>query len=159
MRTDPLLELAAVTRAGRVVSAERTAASGFMPPLHAHPADEVAHVVEGRVTLFAGAEVVRLGAGETFVVATGVAHTLRVESRQARIVFTTFAGSAGCYEDFLRATGPVTVGPSGSAVWAGVEDARAVGAVAAAASVRVYGPPGLLPAGAAARARATQGTE
>lgn len=148
MRTDSLLEVAAVTRAGRVVTAERTVASGFMPPLHAHLADEVVHVVEGRVTLFAGSEVVRLGEGETFVVAESVAHTLRVESRQARIVLTTFAGSAGRYEDFLRATGPVTVGPSGSAVWAGVEDARTVGAVATAASVTVYGPPGMLPAGA-----------
>jgi hypothetical protein len=125
-----------------------------MPPLHAHPADEVVHVVEGSLTVFAGSDVVRLGAGETFVVAAGVAHTLRVDSHQARIVFTTFAGSAGRYEDFLRATGPVTVGPSGSAVWAGVEDARTVGAVAAAANVSVYGPPGLLSARAEKAPRA-----
>jgi mannose-6-phosphate isomerase-like protein (cupin superfamily) len=154
MRNDSLLEVAAVSRAGRVVTAERTAASGFMPPLHAHPADEVVHVVEGSLTLFAGPEAVTLGPGETFVVAEGVAHTLRVESRQARMVFTTFAGSAGRYEDFLRATGPVTLGPSGSAVWAGVEDARTVGAVAAAANVSVYGPPGMLPAGAETAPRA-----
>jgi quercetin dioxygenase-like cupin family protein len=154
MRTDSLLEVAAVTRAGRVVTAERTVAPGFMPPLHAHPADEVVHVLEGRVTVFAGSEVVRLGEGETFVVAESVAHTLSVESRQARIVFTTYANSAGRYEDFLRATGPVTVGPSGSPVWAGAEDARAVGAVAAAAGVSVYGPPGMLPAGAEIAVRA-----
>ena len=154
MRTDSLLELAAVSHPGRIVTAERTAAAGFMPPLHAHPADEVVHVVEGSLTIFAGPEAVRLGAGETFVVAEGVAHTFRVESRQARIVFTTFAGSAARYDDFLRATGPVTLGPSGATVWAGVEDARTVGAVAAAANVSIYGPPGLLPAGAETAPRA-----
>jgi quercetin dioxygenase-like cupin family protein len=154
MPTDSLLELAAVSPTGRIVTAKSTAASGFMPPLHVHPADEVVHVVEGCLTIFAGPEAVRLGAGETFVVAEGVAHTLRVESRQARIVFTTFAGSAGRYEDFLRATGPVTLGPSGSAVWAGIEDVRSVGAVAAAANVSVYGPPGMLPEGAETAARA-----
>jgi quercetin dioxygenase-like cupin family protein len=155
MRTDSLLEPAVgASAAERIVSVERTDPSGFMPPLHAHPADEVVHVVAGCLTIFAGPEPVRLGAGETFVVAEGVAHTLRVESKQARIVFTTFSGSAGRYEDFLRATGPVTAGPSGSAVWAGVEDARTVGAVAAAANVSVYGPPGMLPAAAETASRA-----
>ena len=154
MRTDSLLEVAAVSRMGRVVTAERTAASGFMPPLHAHAADEAIHVVEGGLTVFAGADVVAVEAGETFVVAKGVAHTFRVESSGARIAFSTFAASAGRYDDFLRATGPVTVGPSGSPVWAGVEDARTVGAVAAAANVSEYGPPGMLPAGAEPAARA-----
>ena len=154
MRTDSLLEVAAVSRAGRVVTAERTIASGVMPPLHAHAADEAVHVVEGRLAVFAGADVVALEAGETFVVAEGVAHTFRVESGGARVVFSTFAASASRYDEFLRATGPVTLGPSGSPVWAGVEDARAVGAVAAAAGVSVYGPPGMLPAGAEPAARA-----
>ena len=154
MRTDSLLELAAVSRAGRVVTAERTVPAGFMPPLHAHAAGEVVHVVEGRLTVFVGAETVNLEAGETFVVPEGVAHTLRVESSQVRLVFTTFARSAGRYEDFLRATGPVTLGQSGSAVWAGGEDARTAGAVAAAANVSVYGPPGMLPTGAETASRA-----
>jgi mannose-6-phosphate isomerase-like protein (cupin superfamily) len=154
MRTDSLLEVAAVSRTGRVVTAERTAASGFMAPLHAHAADEAIHVVEGRLTVFAGADVVTLEAGETFVVAERVAHTFRVGPSGARIVFSTFAASASRYDGFLRATGPVTVGPSGSAVWAGVEDARAVVAVAAAANVSVYGPPGMLPARAETAVRA-----
>ena len=148
MRTGSLLETAAVSRSGRVVTAERTASAGFMPPLHAHAADEAIHLVEGRITVFAGADVVALGEGETFVVPEGVAHTFRVDSGRARLVLSTFAASAARYEDFLRATGPVTVGPSGAAVWAGIDDARAVGAAAAAANISVYGPPGLLPAGA-----------
>jgi hypothetical protein len=154
MGTDSLLEIAAVSRAGRVVTAERTAPSGFMPPLHAHAAVEAIHVVEGRLTVFAGTDVVALEAGETFVVAEHVAHTFRVDSNGARIVFSTFAASAARYDDFLRATGPVTLGPSGSPVWAGVEDARAVAAVAAAAGISVYGPPGMLPAGAEIAVRA-----
>lgn len=154
MPTGSLLEIAAGSRTGRVVTSEQTAASGFMPPLHAHAADEAIHLVEGRLTVFAGADVVTLGEGEAFVVAEGVRHTFRVDSSQVRMVFSTFAASAARYEDFLRATGPVTVGPSGAAVWAGSEDARAVGAVAAAAGISVHGPPGLTPTDAEIAAQA-----
>jgi hypothetical protein len=153
MPTGSLLEIAAVSRTGRVVTAEQIASSGFMPPLHAHAADEAIYLVEGRLTVFAGADVVTLGEGEAFVVAEGVKHTFRVDSSRARMVFSTFAASAGRYEDFLRATGPVIVGPSGAAVWAG-EDARAVGAVAAAAGISVHGPPGLMPTDAEIAAQA-----
>lgn len=126
MRTDSFLALAAgASAAGRVVSVERTDAAGFMPPLHAHPVDEAVHVVEGSLTIFAGREVVSLDAGQTFVVAGGVAHTFRVESRQARAVFATLTGSAGRYEDFLRATGPVALDSAGSPAWARNEDASA----------------------------------
>jgi quercetin dioxygenase-like cupin family protein len=155
MPTDSLLELAAgASAAGRVVSVERTDASGFMPPLHAHPADEAVHVVEGSLTIFAGHEVVSLDAGHTFVVAGGVAHTFRVESRQARAIFATLTGSAGRYEDFLRATGPVALDSAGAPIWARSEDASATGAVAAAAGVSLVGPPGALPAGVRIAARA-----
>jgi mannose-6-phosphate isomerase-like protein (cupin superfamily) len=155
MERNSLLELAAAASPpGRVASVERTAGEGFMAPLHAHSRDEAVHVLEGRIMVLAEAEIAILGPGETFVVPEGVAHTLRVESPRARAVFATFTASAGRYEDFLRATGPVCIGPSGSPVWAGVEDARGVGAVAAAANVTVYGPPGLLPVDAQIAAHA-----
>jgi quercetin dioxygenase-like cupin family protein len=154
MRTDPLLEPAAASGTGRVVSVERVAASGFMAPLHSHAADEAVHVAEGSLTIFAGADVATFAAGETFVVPAGVAHTFRVESTRARIVFSTYAPSAGRYEDFLRAAGPVTTGRSGAAEWAGLEDAATVAALAAAANVSVHGPPGMLPAGAEPASRA-----
>jgi len=137
-----------------VAVVESATSSGFMAPLHAHDADEAVHVVEGGITLYAGEKTVRLEAAETFLVPRGVAHTYRADSSPARSLFTTVTPSAGRYEDFLRATGPVTVGPSGAAVWAGSEDARAVGAVATAASISVYGPPGLLPTGAETAAQA-----
>lgn len=133
---------------GRIASVEVSAAPGFMAPLHAHAADEAVHVLEGRLTVLAGDETVRIGPGETFVVGQGVAHTYRADVR-ARFVFTTFTPSAGRYESFLRATGPVA--PGGA--WSTDEDAATVAAVAAAAEISVFGPPGLLPPGVE-RARA-----
>lgn len=143
----PLLERVATTApvaGGRLAAIESSASPGFMAPLHAHAADEAVHVLEGSMTVYAGEEVVRLGAGETFVVRQGVAHTYRTGPDGARSVFTTFARSAGRYEDFLRAAGPL---PAGAPAWSD-EDAAAVGAVAAAADVTVFGPPGVLPADA-----------
>ncbi|MGH3042252.1 MAG: cupin domain-containing protein [Gaiellaceae bacterium] len=141
----PLLERIATTApvsGGRLAAVESSASPGFMAPLHAHAADEAVHVLEGSMTVYAGEEVVRLAAGETFVVRQGVAHTYRTGPDGARSVFTTFARSAGRYEDFLRAAGPL---PAGAPAWAGDDDAAAVTAVAAAAGVAVLGPPGLLP--------------
>jgi quercetin dioxygenase-like cupin family protein len=139
-----LLERVATTApvsGGRLAAIECSASPGFMSPLHAHAADEAVHVLEGSMTVYAGEEVVRLVAGETFVVRQGVAHTYRTGPDGARSVFTTFARSAGRYEDFLRAAGPL---PAGAPAWSD-EDAAAVGAVAAAADVTVFGPPGVLP--------------
>lgn len=157
MRDETLLErLAAAvpTGDGRVAAVETSTSSGFMAPLHAHEADEAVHVLEGSITIFAGAGTARLEAGATFVVPQGVAHTFRADSPRARAVFTTFTPSAGRYEDFLRAAGPVAFGPSGAAEWSRDEDAGAVAAIAAAAQVTVLGPPGWLPAGAESSARA-----
>jgi Cupin domain len=135
-------------RFGRIASAEVLAAPGFMAPLHAHPADEAVHVLEGRLTVYAGDETVRIGRGETFVVRQGVAHTYRVDVG-ARVVFTTLTRSAARYESFLWATGPVAAGGT----WSTKEDEATVTAVAAAAEISVFGPPGLLPPGSE-RARA-----
>ena len=127
---------------GRIASVEVSAAAGFMPPLHAHGADEAVHALEGRLTVYAGVETVRIGPGETFVVRRGVAHTYRADSH-ARAVFTTFTASAGRYESFLRAAGPV----ASDGTWSTEDDAATVTAVAAAAGVSVLGPPGMLPPG------------
>jgi hypothetical protein len=98
-------------------------------------------VLEGRITVHAGDEVATLGPGDTFVVPEGVAHTYRVDSTQARAVFTTFTASAAWYEGFLRATGPAAPDPK----WSTEEDAATVRAVSAAAEIAVFGPPGMLP--------------
>ncbi len=127
---------------GRLVSVESSASAGFMAPLHAHEADEAVHVLEGSVTVYAGEDAVRLAAGETFVVRQALVHTFRAESARTRLVFTTFARSAARYEDFLRAAGPVVAGTG----WSADEDAATVAAVATAARITVFGPPGTLPA-------------
>ncbi len=126
----------------RLASVEISVSEGFMAPLHAHGADEALHVLEGCLTVYAGEETIRVGPGQTFVVPQGVVHTFRTEVR-SRSVFTTFTSSASRYEHFLRATGPV----SADRAWSTDEDAATVQAVAAAAEISVYGPPGTLPPG------------
>jgi hypothetical protein len=130
---------------GRRVSVEVTTSAGFMPPLHAHEADEAVEVLEGELTVYSAKAVVHIGAGETFVVPAGTAHTFRAE-RDTRSVFTTFTPSASRYESFLHAAGPVAVGGG----WSTDEDAVAVRAVAIAARISLQGPPGTLPAARAA---------
>jgi quercetin dioxygenase-like cupin family protein len=156
MRSETLpRELAAMpARNGRLAAVEATASAGFMTPLHAHGSEEAVRVLAGSMTIFAGEDVVRLGSGETFVVAAGIAHAHRAETPGTRAIFTTFARSAGRYEDFLRAAGPVAVDPSGAPTWSHDEDAGAVAAIAAAAEVTVLGPPGMLPTGSRDSARA-----
>ena len=125
-----------------------SAPAGFMAPLHAHAAAEAVRVLEGSITVFAGSEAVRLTRGETLLVPQGVAHTIRIESSDTRVVFGTSTPSASRYQDFLRAVGQPASG------WAQVEDEAAVTAVAGAAGVTVLGHPGTLPADAELPARA-----
>jgi quercetin dioxygenase-like cupin family protein len=149
MRETTLLEeMAEVPATGgrRPAVVESSAPAGFMTPLHTHRSDEAVHVLEGRMTIFAGADAIRLEPGETFVVAEGVAHAFLAESSRTRAVFTTYASSPGRYGDFLRAAGPVAIDPFGAPAWSHDEDAGAIAAIAAAADVTVLGPPGTLPA-------------
>jgi quercetin dioxygenase-like cupin family protein len=69
------------------------------PPLHTHPEDESYIVLDGRLTVQAGADRFSLAAGGIAVVPMGVAHTFRVESDTARVlVLSTPAG----LERFVR---------------------------------------------------------
>src|SRR5947209_16480754 len=69
------------------------------PPLHTHPQDESYVVLDGRLTVHAGATRFQLGAGTIAAVPAGVAHTFRVESDTARVlVLSTPAG----IERFVR---------------------------------------------------------
>jgi quercetin dioxygenase-like cupin family protein len=63
------------------------------PPLHTHPQDESYVVLDGRLTVQAGAERFELGTGGIAVVPMGVAHSFRVDSETARVlVLSTPAG-------------------------------------------------------------------
>ena len=137
-----------------MVSIEIHASAGFMAPLHAHEADEVVEVVAGGMTVFAGGDSICLRAADAFIVAKGVRHTFRAEASGTRAAFTTLTHSAGSYEAFLRASGPVAHDSSGSPAWATDEDEAAVRAIAHAANVVVIGPPGMLSADAELAARA-----
>jgi quercetin dioxygenase-like cupin family protein len=63
------------------------------PPLHTHPQDESYTVLDGRLTVQAGADRFALHAGGIAVVPAAVAHTFRVESDTAHVlVLSTPAG-------------------------------------------------------------------
>jgi len=69
------------------------------PPLHTHPQDESYIVLNGQLTVHAGADRFELAPGGIGVVPTGVAHTFRVDSDTARVlVLSTPAG----IEQFVR---------------------------------------------------------
>jgi quercetin dioxygenase-like cupin family protein len=122
---------------------ETTLAAGVMPPLHVHEVDEAFHVFEGSVVVYAGAETVRLEAGQSFVAPASVPHTHRAATERVRWLSLTFASSAGRYEDFVRAVGtPVDEGGAEPAV----EEEAALLAFAAPSGIAVLGPPGMLPA-------------
>lgn len=121
---------------------ESTLSAGLMPPLHAHDEDEVFHVLEGSVTVYAGDETVELEAGDSYVAPGGVPHTHRAAGDRARWLSLTFVSCAGLYEDFVRAVG-TPLGAGGVAPTA--EDEAALLAYGAPNGIAVLGPPGMLP--------------
>ena len=134
----------------RTVMIESELAYGEMPPLHVHSADESFHVFEGSLTIYLDEDVVRLEAGETLVAPSGVPHTYRAESAQARVLTMSRVDSAARYDDFLRAV--ARPGDSEAPAWATDEDEATVSAIAGAAGITVLAAPGRLPAARAASA-------
>lgn len=114
-----------------------------MPPLHVHEEDEVFHVLEGSILVYAGEERVHLGSGQTFVARRGVPHTYRGGSDRSRVLTMTFTRSVQGYHDFLRAVAR-PVDSSGQPLADGGE-VTALAAIAEASGIIVLGPPGMLP--------------
>jgi quercetin dioxygenase-like cupin family protein len=84
---------------GRYALIEFLFPRGASPPRHTHPQDESYIVVDGQLTVQAGARRFELGPGGTAAVPMGVAHTFRVDSETARVlVLSTPAG----LERFVR---------------------------------------------------------
>ena len=127
---------------------ERKMTAGEMPVLHVHEEDEAFYVIEGRMTIHAGNETVRLEAGDVFLAPKRVPHTYRADSQRVRYLAVAFVRSVGGYEDFLRAVGtpPVEAKPSESQSWLGGDEVAALAATASANRISVLGPPGALPA-------------
>lgn len=141
-------------RSARISVVERRMGAGDMAPLHVHPDDEVFEVLEGALTLFIGEDTARLEPGDAFVAPAGVAHTQRADTKHVRYLAGSFVRSPSRYEDFLRAVGrPVEPAESGAALdWPSPDEEAALAAIAAANAITVLGPPGALPAAAAAAA-------
>src|SRR3954447_19542170 len=79
------------------------------PPRHTHPQDESYVVLDGRITVQAGAQRFELAPGGAAAVPMGVAHTFRVDSETARVlVLSTPAG----LERFLRDGGVPAEAPT-----------------------------------------------
>ena len=144
----PLLEQVAAARRlgpdGRILTVvETTLAAGLMPPLHAHEHYEAFHFLEWSVVVYAGAETVRLEAGDSYVAPSSVPHTHRAATERARWLSMTFVSSAGRYEDFVRAVGTP---PADGGATPTPEDEAVFLAFAAPSGIAVLGPPGMLPA-------------
>jgi quercetin dioxygenase-like cupin family protein len=79
------------------------------PPLHTHPQDESYVVLEGHLTVHAGAQRFELDAGGAATVPMGLPHTFRVDSDTARVlVLSTPAG----LERFVRDAGIPAAAPT-----------------------------------------------
>jgi mannose-6-phosphate isomerase-like protein (cupin superfamily) len=118
---------------------EHELAGREMPPLHVDTEDEAYRVLEGRILVHVHDRQVRLAAGDSFVVAAGLAHTVEADSERARFLTMTFTSSPSSYEAFSRAVAS-TDAP------AGPEDEPLVRGLGTAAGITVLGPPGALPA-------------
>jgi mannose-6-phosphate isomerase-like protein (cupin superfamily) len=124
-------------------------APGDQPPLHVHEReDEGFYVLEGELTLWVGdAEPVVLGPGEFALAPRGIPHTYRVTGEAPAVMLVTADGFAG----FVRDAGvpaerhelPVLDGPP---------DVERLARIAADHGITLLGPPGMLPAQAAAAA-------
>ena len=94
---------------GRFTATEFLLPRHASPPLHTHPQDETYVVLDGRLTVRAGADRFELQPGGVGVVPMGVPHTFRVDSDGARvIVLSTPAGIEG----FVREGGVPAAAPT-----------------------------------------------
>ena len=107
-----IIRVPGVAVEGRFAVIEFLLPHGASPPLHTHPQDESYILLEGRMTVQAGAQIAELQPGAVMIVPGGVAHSFAVHSDTAHVlVMSTPAG----IERFVRdgsvpATTPVLPG-------------------------------------------------
>ena len=95
--------------AGRYALIEFLFPKHASPPRHTHPQDESYVVLEGHLTVNAGAQRFELDAGGAATVPMGLPHTFRVDSDTARVlVLSTPAG----LERFIRDAGIPAAAPT-----------------------------------------------
>lgn len=106
------LKLTGEQTGGRFALWEGVLPRGAAPPLHSHPQDETFYVLDGDITVWVVEPALaegrawvqtharRCGAGAAAFAPAGMAHTFRIESDTARMLFlSTPAG----IEDYIRA--------------------------------------------------------
>jgi quercetin dioxygenase-like cupin family protein len=74
-----------------------TLAAGAVVPQHAHPNEQIATVLAGRLRFHVGGEEREVGAGESVLIAGGVPH--RVDALEDSVVLDVFAPRR---EDWIR---------------------------------------------------------
>lgn len=94
---------------GRFSQVEVDDPRGSAPPLHIHhQEDETFYVLDGELTLFAGADRIDAGAGDFVFVPSGITHTYLVRSERARMLITF---SPAGFEDAFVELGVPADGP------------------------------------------------
>ena len=67
---------------GAVGIVELVSPAGYETPLHVHTDDEAFYVLEGKMTLFVGDQVIKLGPGSYAFAPRGIPHGFRFEGPQ-----------------------------------------------------------------------------
>lgn len=84
------------------------------PPPHTHEQDEVIYVVEGELTMIAGAERINVQAGALAYILARCIHTFRVDSPEARLLnFYLPGGFEGVITELGAPAGSRVIPPSG----------------------------------------------
>ena len=128
-------------RHSEVLLIERSAPTGFMPPLHRRDEEETYRVISGSVIFFVDDQVVEAGEGDVVVARRGAARTFMATSASARWLVQTRVSSLGRYIDFGRAVAP----PLLTGGWPAADELASVTAMAYANGIELLGPPGALP--------------
>jgi quercetin dioxygenase-like cupin family protein len=138
------IHIGAEDTGGRFSMLEMVTPAGNQPPLHVHRSDDEGfYLLDGRLTLWAGADRIELEPGDFALAPHGVPHTYRVESAEARYLVTS---SEASFDRFVRAYGEPA--PEARLPDPSPPDLDRLNALAAEHGIELLGPPGALPDGA-----------
>jgi quercetin dioxygenase-like cupin family protein len=125
--------------AGNLWIKEGLGRRGYASPMHRHTReDEAFYVLDGELSVYVGAEVVRATAGGFLWAPRDVAHGFCVESDTARFLVVSTPGG---FDGFFFATGEPTDDRSAPAGLDAPPDVEALARVLAEFGVEVTGPP------------------
>ena len=117
---------------------EDTLGRGKTTPLHTHPHDELAYVLEGEVVFFSEGAERSASAGTTIFTPRGLPHALTVVSETARVLAIQTPGQGEAF--YLHASEPVQM-RDGVVVEGKVDFRKSQEAAIATGGTNVVGPP------------------